>query len=215
MKRRGVWSAIGDSDTNQKLVGRRLRVLGDDVEVAIFLEDAGVHELELGISAAPPLILLDEPRVRKLALRILVETLHIGVGRRGVEVEVIVLDVLAVVPLRAGEAENPLLENRVLLVPEREREAEPLVIVRDPEEAVLSPAIGAGPRVVMREVVPRRPVGGVVLTDRAPLALRQVGSPPPPVGCAGLCLCEPSLFRRHGPALRLFPMQGRRPRRTP
>src|SRR2546426_11384084 len=171
MKRRGVWSAIGDSDTNQKLVRRRLRVLGDDVEVAIFLEDPGVHELELGISAAAPLILLDEPRVRKLALGILVEALHIGVGRRGVEVEVIVLDVLAMVPLRAGEAENPLLENRVLLVPEREREAEPLVIVRDPEETDLSPAIGAGPRVVLWEVIPGSPMRRIVLPDRAPLAL--------------------------------------------
>src|SRR2546422_5152189 len=186
MKRRGVGAGIGDGDTTQKLVGRRLRVLGDDVEVAIFLEGPGVHELELGVTAAAPLVLFDEPRVGNLALGILVETLHIGVGRRGVEVEVIVLDVLAVVPLRAGEAENPLLENRVLLVPEREREAEPLVIVRDPEETVLSPAIGAGPRVVMREVVPRRPVGGEVLTARPPLPLRQGGSPPPPVGWRGL-----------------------------
>src|SRR5881628_3397730 len=113
MKRRGVWSAIGDSDTNQKLVGRCLRVLGDDVEVAIPLEDSGVHELELGITAAAPLVLLDEPRVGKLALGILVEALHVRVGRRGVEIEVVVLDVLAMVSLGAGEAEHSLLEDRV------------------------------------------------------------------------------------------------------
>src|SRR3989442_6602632 len=99
MKRRGVWCMISDGDTSQKLVGRRLRVLGDDVEVAIFLEDPGVHELELGVTAAAPLVLFDEPRVGKLALGILVDTLHIGVGSRGGDVEVIVLDGLSVATL--------------------------------------------------------------------------------------------------------------------
>jgi hypothetical protein len=36
------------------------------------------------------------------------------VRRRGVEVEVVLLDVLAVVALAVGEAEEPLLEDRVL-----------------------------------------------------------------------------------------------------
>src|SRR4030095_12416247 len=132
MKGRGIRSAVGDRDANQQIVRRCLRILGDDVEVAVLLEDSGVDELELGITAAAPLVLLDEPRVGKLTLGILVETLHVGVGRRRVEIEVVVLDVLAVIPLGASEAEHPLLENRVPLVPEREREAEPLVVVRDP-----------------------------------------------------------------------------------
>ncbi len=43
-----------------------------------------------------------------------------------VQVEVVLLDVLSVVPLTVGQAEQALLEDRVLPVPEREREAEPL-----------------------------------------------------------------------------------------
>jgi len=44
-----------------------------------------------------------------------------------VEVEVVLLDVLAVVALVAGDAEQALLEDGVAAVPEGQREAEPLV----------------------------------------------------------------------------------------
>ena len=85
------------------------------------------------------------------------------------------------IALWAGETEEPLFENRVLLVPEREREAETLVVVADPEQAVLSPAIRTSAGMVVGEIVPRGPVLGVVLPDGSPLALAQVGTPPPPV----------------------------------
>ena len=52
-------------------------------------------------------------------------------GRRRVEVEIIFLHVLAVVALGAGQSERALLEDRIALVPECERKAEALVIVRD------------------------------------------------------------------------------------
>ena len=79
--------------------GVDLGVLDDDVEVAVLVEDAGVEQLELGALAAAAAVLLDQPAVGKLGLRILVEELHVGVRRRVVEVEVVLLDVLAVVAL--------------------------------------------------------------------------------------------------------------------
>ena len=69
--------------------------------------------------AAP--VLRHQLAVGERRLRVLVEHLHVRVGRRAVEVEVVLLDVLAVVPLAVGEAEQPLLEDRILAVPERER----------------------------------------------------------------------------------------------
>jgi len=65
------------------------------------------------------------------------------VGRRRVDVEVVLIDVLAVVPLAVGEAERALLEDGVPLVPEGEGEAETLLVVGDPAEAVLAPLVGA------------------------------------------------------------------------
>jgi hypothetical protein len=65
------------------------------------------------------------------------------VRRRAVEVEVVLLDVLAVIAFAVGQAEQALLQDRVFAVPQREREAQPLFVVGNAAEAVFSPAIGA------------------------------------------------------------------------
>ena len=75
------------------------------------------------------------------------------------------------VALRAGEAEDPLLQDRVAAVPQRDGEAEGLAVVADTGETVLAPAIGAGAGVVVRKEVPGRTVGAVVLAHGAPSPL--------------------------------------------
>ena len=97
----------------------------------------------------------DQVVVGKRSLRILVLALQVGVGRRRVEVEPVLLDVLAVVALAVGEAEHPLLQDRIGAVPQREREAQPLALVADAGDPVLAPAVGPRARVLVREVVPR------------------------------------------------------------
>ena len=130
-------------DLDQDVLGRRLGVLDEHVEVAVLVEHAGVEQLVLELAAAAAAAGLDEVGVGERRLRILVEVLHVRVRRRAVEVEVVLLDVLAVVALAVGQAEQPLLEDRVLAVPQGQREAEPLLVVGDAGQAVLAPAIGA------------------------------------------------------------------------
>ena len=64
-------------------------------------------------------------------------------GRRAVQVEVILLDVLAVIPLAVGQPEQPLLEDRIIAIPERQRKTEHLVVITDSAKAVFAPAVGA------------------------------------------------------------------------
>src|SRR5690606_673450 len=90
------------------------------------------------------------------------------------------LDVLPVVAAPAGEPEHALLEDRVGAVPQRQREAERLPLVADAGHAVLVPPVGAGPGMVVREIVPGRAVLAVVLPHRAPGTLGQVRPPRPP-----------------------------------
>src|SRR5207248_2431351 len=104
-------------------------------------EDAGVGEIELTLAAPAPRVLVDQAPVRKRGLRILVERLHVRVRRRRIQVEVLLLHVLAVVALRAGEAEQALLQDRIVAVPHREREAQPPLAIADAEDAVLAPAV--------------------------------------------------------------------------
>src|ERR1700730_18085878 len=117
-------------------------------------------------------------------------------GRRAVDLEVVFLDVLAVVPLAVGQAEQALLEDRVLAVPQRHGKAQPLMVVAEARKAVFAPVIGAGPRLVVREIIPRIAVLAVVLANRAPLALTEIGAPllPPPSPLSRLV--ETQLLRR-------------------
>ena len=101
--------------------------------------------------------------------------------RRAVEIEVILLDVLAVVAFVAGQAEEALLQDRIAPVPQSERKADLLMAIADAGDAVLIPAIGSGTRVIVRKVLPGGAVRAVVLANRSPGALAEVGSPALPM----------------------------------
>src|SRR6185312_13388517 len=115
-------------------------------------------------------------------------------GRRGIQVEVRLLDVLSVIPFRTGQAEESFLQYGIALIPERQREAEPSLPVADTEQAVFAPPVGAAPGVVVREIVPNIAVLGVVLPHRAPLPFGEVGPPPLPVPGPPFILGKPSGF---------------------
>ena len=66
------------------------------------------------------------------------------------------LDVLAVVPLGAGQAEQALLEDRIAPFHSASAKQRRPWRSQMPEQAVLAPAVGAAARVVVREVVPAR-----------------------------------------------------------
>ncbi len=173
----GFRPAVVDGDPDQDVVRTFFGVLEEDVEVPVVVEDAGVDQLVLELLPRPALVRFHQVPVRELPLRVLVEVLHVRVRGRRVDVEVILLDVLAVVPLAVGEPEEALLEDGVALVPQGEGKAQALLVVRDPAEAVLAPAVGPRAGLVVAEVGPRVSVLAVVLADRAPLPLAQVGPP--------------------------------------
>ncbi len=87
-------------------------------------------------------------------------------GRRRVEIVIHLLNVLAVVPLMSSDAEHPLLEYAILAIPETQREAKSLMVVRYTRDAVLAPAVHARACVLVREVTPGIAVRGVVLAHR-------------------------------------------------
>ena len=185
---------LHDADPDQHVIGRRLGVFDEDVEVAVVVEHAGVEQLVLGLVLAAAAVGRDEVVVRIGRLRILVQVLHVRVRRRRVEVEVVLLHVLAVVALAVGQAEGALLEDRIAAVPQRQREAQHLVVVADAAQAVLAPAVGARARLVVGEVVPGVAVVAVVLAHRAPLPLAQVGSPLLPGRAVRSRFVEPALL---------------------
>src|SRR5665213_387013 len=104
------------------------------------------------------------------------------------------LDVLAVVALGVRQPKEPLLEDRVPPVPERDGEAQPAFPVGEPEKPVLAPPVRPRARVLVREIAPALAVRRVVLPHRAPLPLGQVRAPALPVLPARLVVGEADLL---------------------
>jgi hypothetical protein len=117
-------------------------------------------------------------------LRQLVEHARVSVTGDGIEIIIQLLDVLAVAALSVGQAEQPLLEDRIAAIPQGDRQAQQLPVIGKAGDAVLAPTIGAAARLVMRELIPRGSTGTVVLADRPPLSLAEIGAPATPVFCA-------------------------------
>jgi hypothetical protein len=72
---------------------------------------------------------------------------------------------------RKTVAEVPL--TGLSFIPEWERKGEPALMVGDPEQAILAPAVGPAASVLVGEESPRVAVGRRVFPHRAPLPLRQ------------------------------------------
>src|SRR5437667_12873106 len=100
------------------------------------------------------------------------------------------------IALISGEAEEPLFQDGVTPIPKRQSETHHLMTVADPADAVFSPAVGAGTRVVVRKKFPGCAAGAVILADRSPLPLREIGPPTLPMLLADARRFEPVGFSR-------------------
>jgi hypothetical protein len=93
-------------------------------------------------------------------------------GGRTVEVEVVLLDVFAVVALAVCQPEQAFLEDRVLAVPQSQGEAESLLVIGNAGQAVLAPTVSARAGLVVAEVIPGIAAFAIVFADRPPIAVR-------------------------------------------
>ena len=177
----GLRPGVGDLDRHQQVIRAGLGVvhLGDPVPVAV--ERAGIQQLILRLVAAPPGVGVDQVLIRERALRVVVAPPVPRMAGHRVQVPPVLLDILAVIALRAGQPERPLLQDRVPPVPQRQRKAQPLLDIAEPGQAVLTPPVRPGPRLVVRQVIPRVAVGTVILPHRAPLPLADIRPPPVPL----------------------------------
>ena len=195
---RRVRSAVLDRDLDEDVFGRGLGVFDEHVEVAVLIEHARIEQLVLELRAPALLVRLDDVLVRVGCLRILVQVLHVRVRGRGVDVEVVLLHVLAVVAFAVRQSKQSLLQDRVALVPQREREAEELLVVRYAREAVFAPAIRSRARLIVAERVPCVARRAGILADGAPLPFAEIGAPLLPGELLFPSLLEAGMFGVHG-----------------
>ena len=77
MQRRGLRAAIARRDFDQDFFGRRFSVFDENVEVAIFVENAGINQFVLWNQTRAFAIFVDKLIVRKLGLGIFVEKFQV------------------------------------------------------------------------------------------------------------------------------------------
>src|SRR5262245_30265128 len=203
MDQRCFGSTVADVNLHQNIFGGGFGIFDEHIKVTVFVESICVDQLELWIQFAPAAIFFDEPGIGKRALRILVKHLEISMRRRGVQVVVELLRVFAVIALAIGEAKKTLLQNSVLAIPESQRQTDSLMIVAEAGDAILTPTIGTTARLVVTEVIPGSSIWTIILANRSPLALAQVGSPEPPRCSHTVLLFQSFLFLHRGSDHRL------------
>ena len=82
-------------------------MLGENVEIAVAFEDTGVDQLVFGLlTRALARLIPYQIVVGESALRVFVEVFAVGMGGCGVEVEIVLLDVLAMIALAVSQAEG-------------------------------------------------------------------------------------------------------------
>src|SRR4249920_1611928 len=118
--------------------------------------------------------------------------------RRIVQIEVIFLYILTVVALAVREPEQTLLKNRVPAIPHGHAKAQQLLVIADTGNTIFTPAVGAGTRMVMSEIVPCIAILTVIFTDRAPLTFTEVRPPLFPVVCTLAIRPQTDFFLCHG-----------------
>ena len=204
MDGRRLRAAIRHRGANELIIGSVLGVFERDVEKAVLAQNAGIPELEFALAFRSPGVAPNEFLVRISRLRITISHPHVGMRWRVVFVEENLLPILAVVPLRAGEAEEPLLQKRVAPIPEGEGKTKPLLEIGEAADPVLAPAISAGARVLVREIIPGVAMSAVILPHRAPLPLAQVRAPEMPALLAMVILLKATLLGVHAAVDRSF-----------
>src|SRR5215510_12608484 len=110
-------TTIAHFDAYADIFRAGLGILDKDVKIALRIEDARIEQFILPLIMAPLSTLLDELLIGIGLLRIFIEILHIGMRWRGVEIEIVLLHILAMIGLRRDQAKQPLFQNRIFTIP--------------------------------------------------------------------------------------------------
>src|SRR5436309_14290200 len=110
-------AAVANRDFDQDVRRCFLGVLYKDIEIAVLRENAGIEQLIFKFVASSLPVRLNQVGIGIGGLRILVEVLHVGVGQRRIEIEIVLLHILPVIAFAVGKPEQALLQNWILAIP--------------------------------------------------------------------------------------------------
>ena len=169
MQGRGFRTVVSHGNAPQEVFWGAFSDFLKDVEIAAFIKHSHVREFPLWAESPQKLVLQAQFCVGILSLRILIQRLGVGMGRRGIQIIITLFDVFAVVAFVPVEPEKTFLEDGITSIPKRWCKAHSTLPICPALQAVLAPAIRPAARVIMRKGVPTIAVIRVVLAHGAPL----------------------------------------------
>src|SRR5205823_302728 len=128
-------------------------------------KDAGIDQFVFGFTSSAETVLCHQFSVGEGALRIFVQRLHIGMCRRTVKKVIVLLHILTVVALGAGQTEEAFFKDGICSIPQAQREAQATLFVADAQQAIFAPAVSTGARMVMWKEIPGTTRRRIVLTN--------------------------------------------------
>src|ERR1700756_2548731 len=164
-------------DADQQVFRIRLGILYEDVKISVGIKHARVDQFVLKFVSRPAAVFLHKITIGEFLLRILVEVFHVRVRGCAVKIEVVFLDVLAVVAFTIRQTEETLLKDWIPPIPKSDGEAELLLVIGNSSQTIFSPAVSPRTGLVMADVVPRVSVLAVVFPYRAPLSFAEIRPP--------------------------------------
>ncbi len=195
VKPRRIGPPVRRGDLDQNIVRPALRIFNLHVEIAVLGKSLRIGDFKLALQIRAMAIGLHQLPVGIGPLRIFIKRPLIRMGRHRIEIKVGLLHILPVIALRIRQPEKPFLEDRIGPVPQGRRKTETALAIRKPEQTVLAPAIGPAPRVIVRQIIPTVPARRIILANRPPLPLGQIGPPPLPILLATIILRQPQRLR--------------------
>src|SRR5580698_1706116 len=110
-------ATVRDRYFDEHVLNVSLGILDENIEIAVPVEYAGIEQLVFCLALAAATVFLHQVCVRKRGLGVLIEVFHVGMGRRVIEVEVVLFYVFAVVSLFAGQAKRSFFQDWIRAVP--------------------------------------------------------------------------------------------------
>jgi len=108
--------------------------------------------------------------------------------------KIVVLDVFTVIALSIGQAKWTFLQDGVLTIPESQGKTESTLVITDPQQTILSPAIDTSMSMIVGEGSPGIAISRVILADSAPLPFWQITTPTPPWHIFTIALSYAAVF---------------------
>jgi hypothetical protein len=129
-------------DLDQDVLWGLFGVFDEEIKIAVVIKNAGVEQFVLKVIGGTLAICLDQIIVGIGRLRIFVQLLHIGMGGGAVQVEIVFLNIFAMIAFAVGQAKQPLFEDGIATVPQGQGKAELLLVIGQTGQPVFAPVIG-------------------------------------------------------------------------